>query len=1497
MNTIYCTVLNRCRGIIQVTSELTTARSGQTRVRRTTGTRKANATPPGDKYRHGNRAVLRPGRLQAALSLCFLAGWSQAWAACGTAGEATIISTAQTTVCNLASGESVHVTSTGSIIVSASPGVWGNVTNGFIGSIANDGTISTTGGQRGIELDHNVTLQGAIVNTGTITAQGHAIELGQAAGASITASSSGPFAGIAIYNSGTLTATSAGGFSDDSAIRIAGAISVVTGNIVNTATGSLNGYHFGINIPNPVTVVNGSIINDGAISGGANGIINSGIINGGITNNSDGTISSNGSVTGSGYGINNTGTITGGITNSGAVTGLTAGIFDSGTIGNLIANTGSITGATGILLPANNTTINNTGTIGGTAGTAVSITGSNNALILGTGSVLNGNATSTGTGNTLQLQGSGSEDSNLTGFSSLTMAGANWTLSGALSTTGTTAAATNVQGGTLIITGTLTNAGAGGGTTVAPGAALQVGNGGAGGSVSGNVVDNGTLGGTGTIGGNVTAAGVLSPGALGNVPGTLTINGNLALASTSVLNYNLGQATVVNGPLNDLTVVGGNLTLDGTLNVQTSPGGSFDPGVYRVISYGGTLTNNGLALGTIPSPSYSVLTSIAHQVNLVNSAGLTLDFWDGDAGPADNGVIDGGNGSWQGSAGNSNWTEATGTVNAPYADGTFAIFTGAPGTVTVDNSLGNVISSGMQFETSGYVIQGSPITLAAGTDTLRVGDGTAAGAAYTATIAAPLIGPGAVNKADLGTLILTGVNTYTGGTTIEAGTLQLGNGGATGSIIGNVADNGTLAFNRSDSVVFSGVISGTGALSQIGAGTTTLTANNTYTGGTTISAGTLQLGNGGTTGSITGNVLDNGTLVFNRSNALTFAGTISGNGTVSQNGAGSTTLGGVNTYSGGTTISNGSLTGSATSFGTGAILDNAALVIDQSVDASFANAINGTGTLTKSGAGTLNLTGTGALSGPTTVAAGLLSVNGSLANSAVTVQNGASLGGNGTVGSATILSGGTVAPGNSIGTLTVNGNFVQAANSTYQAQVNPGSTASDLIRVNGAAAIASGAVLNVSKEPAGAYSLASHYTVLSATNGVTGTYTLTGDTALSAFFGLTATYDANNVHLDVTQNRAFANAAQTPNESATASALQSLPDASPLKNAVGLLAGDAQARNAFDQLSGEFYASVKTGMIEDSHFVRDAATDRMQQAFCTVGGVNTDIRAQAAGQQPQAATCNPDRTVVWTRAFGSWGHTDSDGNAAKLDRSIGGVFVGADTPLVDNWRVGVLAGYSHSDFSVNDRGSSGTSDNYDLGLYGGTQWGNLGLRLGTVYSWHNLDSNRSIAFPGFADSLSSSYSASTVQVFGDLGYRMQVGPAAVEPFVNLAYVHLSTNSFTEQGGAAALNVQSDNSSTTFSTLGARASSSFAVSGIDVTARGTLGWRHAWGSVTPTSVVAFSGSSAFGVGGVPVARDMAVIDVGLEAPIAKHATVGVSYSGQFGGGAQDNGIRGNLTWKF
>ncbi|MFO1141627.1 MAG: autotransporter-associated beta strand repeat-containing protein [Amaricoccus sp.] len=485
---------------------------------------------------------------------------------------------------------------------------------------------------------------------------------------------------------------------------------------------------------------------------------------------------------------------------------------------------------------------------------------------------------------------------------------------------------TKAGDGTLTLTGAN---GYGGASTVTAGALYVDGDQSA--ATGPTLANAGILGGSGTIGGDVSVgAATLAPGARGETPGTLTIAGDLALAGGSTLDYSFGAANVVGGPLNDLTVVGGDLTLDGTLNVRTTPGGAFDPGIYRVISYAGALTNNGLAVGTIPSPDFYVQTSVANQVNLVNTAGLTLNWWDGDAGPKNNGVANGGNGTWQSSAGNDNWTESTGAINAPFSDGSFAVFAGAAGTVTVDDSLGGVGVSGMQFLTDGYVVGGDPIALVGGKETVvRTGDGTAASAGITTTIASAMTGDSTLVKTDLGTLVLQGDNSFTGGTAIRGGTLAIASDANLGDAEGGLEfDGGTLSalasltIGRATSlgagggtfdvggalaVVHTGTIEGGGGLTKAGTGSLTLAGAGSYSGGTTIIAGTLQLGNGGTAGSIPGDVVDNGILAFNRSDKLDVAGLVSGTGEVQQVGTGATRLAGANSYAGATTVSAGAL--------------------------------------------------------------------------------------------------------------------------------------------------------------------------------------------------------------------------------------------------------------------------------------------------------------------------------------------------------------------------------------------------------------------------------------------------------------------------------------------------------------------------------------------------------------------------------------------------------------
>lgn len=345
-----------------------------------------------------------------------------------------------------------------------------------------------------------------------------------------------------------------------------------------------------------------------------------------------------------------------------------------------------------------------------------------------------------------------------------------------------------------------------------------------------------------------------------------------------------------------------------------------------------------------------------------------------------------------------NWSNPP--VGAPTSPGQAAIF-GATGSASV--VTGPVSPDSWTFSTNSqsYAISGGAVTFS------QVGASGGitnnANAGQTISIANNLGEAAAgvqLHQAGSSTLILTGTNTYTGGTTISAGTLQIGNGGTTGSIAGNVLNNGALVFSRSDVLVFDGVISGNGSVTLQNApfaGFTILTANNTYAGGTTISSGTLVLGNGaggGTSGSIVGNVLNNGLLTFNRSNDIVFDGVISGNGGVSKFGAGVLTLTADNTYSNGTVIDAGTLQlgngGTSGNIGSSTINNGGTLAFNRSDTLTFSAVISGTGDIVQMGSGTTVLGAGNSYFGGTTITAGTLQVTSgsSVSSGAVTLNGG-----------------------------------------------------------------------------------------------------------------------------------------------------------------------------------------------------------------------------------------------------------------------------------------------------------------------------------------------------------------------------------------------------------------------------------------------------------------------------------------------------------------------------
>ena len=713
-------------------------------------------------------------------------------------------------------------------------------------------------------------------------------------------------------------------------------------------------------------------------------------------------------------------------------------------------------------------------------------------------------------------------------------------------------------------------------------------------------------------------------------------------------------------------------------------------------------------------------------------------------------------------------------------------------------------------------------------------------------------------KIGAGTLTLTGANTYTGGTIISGGALQLGNGGTSGSILGDVVDNGIFAINRSDTFTFGGVISGTGAFMQLGPGTTVLTGANTYTGATSVNAGTLQAGAANAFSPFSAfSVASGATLDFNSFNQT--IGSLAGAGNVTL-GAATLTTGNDNTST------------------------------------TFSGAISGTGGLTKSGAGTLLLTGISTYTGATTVNAGTLSVNGSIANSALTVNAGGVIGGIGTIGNTTI-NGGTLSPGNSIGTLTVQGNLVLTSASAYLVEVSP--TNADRTNVTGTASLA-GTVQAVFGP--GAY-IARTYTILSAAGGLGGTrFNSLIATSLPANFATSLSYTPTDVLLNLTAvlgvgtglsqnqrnvagalNGFFNNGGALPPGFASVFGLTG----GNLANALSQLSGEAatggqqvafQMTNQFLGLMLDPFVDGRSGMAGAGGPALGFAPEREDLPDDIALAYSSVLKAP-----PAKASSFEQRWTVWGGAYGGSNRTSGDPavvGSHDLAARAAGFAAGLDYHLTPNTVVGMALAGGGTNWSLANGLGGGKSDAFQAGVYGATRWGPAYLAAAFSYTNHWMSTDR-FAFAG--DHLTASFNAQSYGGRVESGYRFATYYGGITPYAAIQAQSFRTPGYSEtdlNGGGFGLAYNSRTGTDTRSELGARFDRLLAVNPNAVlTLRARLAWAHDWVS-DPTLAAVFQAlpGASFVVNGAAPAKNSALASAGTELRLAN----GISLLGKFDG---------------
>ncbi|ALK09652.1 Extracellular serine protease precursor [Blastochloris viridis] len=810
------------------------------------------------------------------------------------------------------------------------------------------------------------------------------------------------------------------------------------------------------------------------------------------------------------------------------------------------------------------------------------------------------------------------------------------------------------------------------------------------------------------------------------------------------------------------------------------------------------------------------------------------------------------------------WVISDGTLLAGAATNVFgatsAITVNSPGILDLggfNQTIGSLAGSGTVTNSGGV---GAALTTGDATNTLFSGviqDGT---------------GPTALTKQGTGVFSLSGINTYTGATTINGGTLALtGVGSIANSSVVNVASASgifdisgtttgaaitTLAGVAGSNVVlgdqtltlsnasttYNGIISGTNGALTLAAGTQTLTGTNTYTGATTINGGTLALTGSGSIAN--SSVVD----VAGASGIFDISGTTAG--------ATITTLAGV--------------------AGSNVVLGEQTLTLSNA-SSTYDGIISGTnGGLTLS-AGTQTLTGASTYTGPTTIDGGALQVLGSIAPSSLTtVNSGALLFGTGTVGNTFVASGGTFQPGSGTpgSSMTVTGNLGFDSGSVYAVNVNPAT--SSFSNVSGTATLGGA---TVSASYAGGTYIAKQYTILSA-GSVSGTFGSLVNTNLPANFDASLGYDANNAYINLSLNFVPSGGVLNVNQQNVAYGLTNSFNAN---GSIPIVFGEVTP-DGLTQLSGEVGANVAQVAFQAGTAFLNLMFSPSLEGNCSSG--RSGSAGNAADARPEAAVCD-SRFATWGSAYGTTGKTSGDnitGSHGTTSRTYG--FAGGlDYRVTPDTLVGVALAGGGTHWNLDQGLGSGDSDMFQAGVYGKTRSGPAYLAGALAYSFHDVSTDRTVTISG-SDILEANFDANVFSGRLEGGYRDAMPWLAVTPYGAIQVQSISLPDYGESviAGSSqfALNYDSQTVTTTRTELGARFDKRYLFDrGEILTLYSRVAWAHDFdNNAYANAMFQTLPNSNFTVNGATPARDGALVTAGAEYYLTNGWSMLAKFDGEF-----------------
>ena len=771
----------------------------------------------------------------------------------------------------------------------------------------------------------------------------------------------------------------------------------------------------------------------------------------------------------------------------------------------------------------------------------------------------------------------------------------------------------------------------------------------------------------------------------------------------------------------------------------------------------------------------------------------------------------------------------------------------------------------------------------------QAGDGTYAG---------DMDGSGSLTKLGTGALTLGGTNAYTGGTTVSAGTLR----GDTASLQGPITNDDAVVFDQDGDGTYAGDMDGGGSLTKLGAGDVTLGGTNTYTGGTTVSGGELW----GDTDSLQGDIVNDTVVVFRQDTDGAYDGNMSGVGLLFKDGTGTVTLTGTNTHTGDTYAAFGVLVGDTDSLQR-QIINESQVIFDQDANGTYAGKMLGTGSLVKRGAGILTLSGASPdFTGTTTVDAGTLVLDGSVAGNVVV--NNATFGGVGTIGGdLTVNTAGAFAPGNSIGTTTVTGDYV--LDGTLEIEVNkPDDTTreQDQVVVGGSATLGADSQITVTKlDGPGVFLIDDEFPIITAAGGIVdaGTEVVSN----SAFVDFTGSVVGNDYVLTTQVTSQFAAQATAGNrelaEALDAAAPTATGDMATVINQL-LLLDAGQFNEAARRMNPEPHLATlgavtraihRQGEEIAAHLRRrrtgggylDAVSSlqrdvwQLRQAGGALGGNHSGV-AGPVGENPNRDETPRRRLGGWAffaKPFAATFRQESSSEHIGYDGQSYGVQIGADTWLAPNLLAGLSLSYAHTEIAYAHHRGQGDVETLRFGPFATFTRGGLFLDAAATCAFHWQDVERDVVIGPLRRQADADYHAHDASVYLGGGYDLHLSAWTVTPTASLQYTAYRQDGFTESGaGAAGLRVGAETVHWLRSRVGLGVSRAIDLGKITLVPEAFGGWEHEYFD-DPRLEASFLGSSArFTTEQKGLPGDSAYFGAGVSAEMENGPTLFFRYEG-------------------